>query len=57
MTCPTGKQSFRTELDAKMALAFIARKRHTGRAKEESRAYRCESCRRWHLTSKPVWVA
>jgi hypothetical protein len=46
--CPTtGKFQFRDELAAKIALAKRSRQ-----DKGERRAYRCEFCHRWHLTSK-----
>lgn len=50
--CP-GKVRFRTELDAKIALANIKRKRHR-RAYEERRCYYCVRCKAWHLTHKDL---
>ena len=47
------KRSFRDEVAAKLALATIARKDNTARRKQERRAYRCERCGTWHLTSRP----
>lgn len=47
MACKTHKVPFRSELDAKMALA-----RRVWKDKGETRYYHCEFCRRWHLTSQ-----
>ncbi len=41
------KVRFRTELDAKIALAAVLR-----RDKGEKRIYRCPRCKGWHLTSQ-----
>lgn len=49
--CSSGKQRFRDELSAKMALANIGRQ-DRDQAREQ-RAYRCPSCKGWHLTSQP----
>ena len=49
--CP-GKVCFPTELDAKIALSDLKRKRHK-RAYEERRVYYCAKCKAWHLTHKP----
>jgi hypothetical protein len=45
------KRRYRSEIDAMIALSN-AGNRHDGRAKTESRAYRCPDCKGWHLTSK-----
>lgn len=51
-----GKVRFRTELDAKIALAGTQRQRRgRARTKEEKRYYRCPQCHGYHLTSKPGW--
>ena len=48
-----GKVRYRTELDAKIALARFSRKRHERRPKNERRPYKCPVCRGWwHLTSQ-----
>lgn len=45
------KARYRDELDAMIALANMS---SDDRAKRrEQRAYRCPSCRGWHLTSQP----
>ena len=44
--CKTGKQWYATELAAKAALHFM----RAGRS--EQRAYNCDLCNGWHLTSK-----
>lgn len=50
MSCPTGKVRFRDRIGALMAIAGRGRN-DQGREKTEARAYRCEQCRGWHLTS------
>lgn len=54
------KRRYRTELDAKIALASTARKAATGRKqhdnRDECRTYRCPVCKGWHLTSQAVRV-
>lgn len=50
MAMCTGKQRFRTELDAMLARANW-RKGHK-RTKEVVRQYRCPQCKGWHLTSQ-----
>lgn len=47
-SCTTKKFRYRDKLGAKIALAKAQGKDHG-----ESRAYRCEFCRGWHLTSQP----
>lgn len=49
--CSTGKVRYRDKLGARIALA-----RTWGRARDESRIYRCEFCHGWHLTSQPKRV-
>ena len=51
--CPTGKKRYDTETAADWALAH-AIDVHTleGRAKVERRAYSCDRCAGWHLTSR-----
>lgn len=50
MTCLSGKRRYRDRIGAQLALAVI---RHRGNNKRrETRAYRCPTCRGWHLTSK-----
>ena len=49
-----GKVRFKTELDAKIALAGARRQRRgPARQKDEQRYYRCPECHGYHLTSKP----
>jgi hypothetical protein len=43
----SGKIQYRTEIDAKLAIAGFAAK-----GRDEARAYRCPECRKWHTTSK-----
>jgi len=50
--CPTGKHQYRDEIAAKLALAGAQRKDGSRRGKIEKRAYKCEKCHRWHLTSR-----
>lgn len=46
------KVRYRTEVDAKIAMANIGAKDNPARAKTERRAYRCPKCAGWQLTSK-----
>lgn len=46
------KKRYPTRVDALLALASTSRKRHTRREKDEKRAYECERCGKWHLTSQ-----
>jgi ssDNA-binding Zn-finger/Zn-ribbon topoisomerase 1 len=46
------KVRYRTELDAKIALASTGFKKHERRAKSEQGAYRCPECGAWHLRSR-----
>lgn len=48
-----GKRRFRSELDAKIALATIERVDDPKRAKLPQRAYSCPLCGGAHLTSQP----
>lgn len=47
VTCATGKLRYPDKLAAKIVLAKAQRQDHG-----ELRAYRCEFCRGWHLTSQ-----
>lgn len=49
-----GKRRYRTELEAKIALAGVQRRRETRHdtGKEERRYYRCPACAGYHLTAK-----
>ena len=50
MSC--GKRRYRSEIDAKIALTRIARTGDDSRRdKTPRRAYRCGTCKGWHLTS------
>jgi epoxyqueuosine reductase QueG len=51
-TCPSGKTRYRDAIAAKLALASTARRDGSRRSKLESRVYRCDQCKGWHLTSK-----
>ena len=51
--CPTGKYRFRDRVGALVALAESMRRASGNR--NEVRAYRCELCRGWHLTSKALY--
>lgn len=58
MSACTGKRRFATEIDAKIALSRIDRAGDDqDRQKVPSRAYRCKSCKGWHLTSMPLGKA
>jgi hypothetical protein len=53
----TGKTKFHTEVDAMIFLARVHGKNSRLRklrqqGNEPTRAYRCEFCRNWHLTSQ-----
>jgi hypothetical protein len=47
------KYRYQDRIGALLALASAQRKDGARRAKIESRAYRCEICHGWHLTSRP----
>lgn len=47
--CPTGKEAFASRYAAERVLFQYQIRRHFAL----KRAYRCPSCRAWHLTSKP----
>jgi hypothetical protein len=50
--CPSGKVCYR-RADARNTLAKIRGKRATGKSKRhESKAYECDLCSSWHLTSR-----
>jgi hypothetical protein len=46
------QRRYKDRIAALLALENTGRKRHTGRQKDERRAYRCPDCCGWHLTSK-----
>lgn len=46
----SGKIKWRTELDAKLAMANIDYKMRAATKEKEIRAYRCPFCDYWHLT-------
>ena len=48
------KFRYRDEIAAKLAMAGARRRDGSRRARLEVRAYRCERCKGWHLTSKPL---
>jgi hypothetical protein len=49
--CPSGKQRFRDQHEARLVLAKI-RARKAGRTRiREEQTYRCTACGGWHLTS------
>jgi len=52
MTMCRDKIRYRDRIAALMALASTRRSDSSRRAKTESRAYRCNHCNGWHLTSK-----
>lgn len=45
------KARYRTNLDAKIALAKVGARRDNSH--EESRTYYCDECKAYHLSSKP----
>lgn len=51
MKCVTGKVEYDSQVEARVQLAIfwcsLRRKRH-----KEKRSYKCNLCRKWHLTSK-----
>ena len=50
------KIRYRSEVDAKIALMDIARRRDQGKEnRKECRYYRCPRCRGWHLTKLEAW--
>ena len=53
--CPTGKRGYDYELEALRELRAIRKSgAHDARpGGRERRAYRCEFCDRWHLTTRP----
>ena len=55
----TGKLRFRDKKSAVQVLhtaAAVASLNPASR-RREVRAYKCQDCRGWHLTSRPTWVA
>lgn len=46
------KIRYKDEIAARVALARTTRADGSRREKREQRAYRCTTCRGWHLTSK-----
>ncbi len=50
---PCRKVRYRDRIGAQLALAGLANGhgRHETRPKDERRAYRCPTCKGWHLTS------
>ena len=51
--CKTGKKQFRDEIAAKLAMAVTVHSDRSTRNTAEKRAYSCNFCRKWHLTSQP----
>ncbi|WP_340112642.1 hypothetical protein [Maribellus mangrovi] len=51
MKCPTGKVKFADQVAAEFYLAKL--KKTSCRAVVPQRAYLCEYCNTWHLTSEP----
>ena len=53
--CPkTGKARYRDHASANIAITTIALRNDDERRKRPVRAYYCESCKGWHLTSLPA---
>lgn len=50
----TGKTRFSHEIDAKIFLAKARKRDDPRRTKSLKRAYLCQFCQGWHLTSKEV---
>lgn len=50
--CATGKHRFHDKIAALLALANVQHADKTHRPKIEKRAYRCPTCKGWHLTSR-----
>ena len=52
----TGKEQFRTKLDAELKRSSLSQRAHKHRKnrfrEEATRSYRCEFCGKWHLTSQ-----
>lgn len=49
------KRRYRSEIDAKIALAKIQWQDKSRREKIETRVYKCPKCRGFHLTSRAEW--
>lgn len=47
--CKTGKRRYRDQIAAKLAMASAASK-----GRDEKRAYKCGTCRGWHITSQEI---
>ncbi len=52
MTRPCTKHSYKDQQQATEVLHNIVAKK--GDKKKPCRAYECENCGKWHLTSKPI---
>lgn len=54
--CPTGKESYRDEIEANLKLATLKRLDKTyvrdGKYLSVKRSYKCNQCKYWHLTSR-----
>lgn len=51
--CPTGKRRYKDRIAALLAIESANRRKHERRGKNERRAYLCQMCRYWHVTSEP----
>lgn len=51
-TGPCKKIAYHNEVAARLALATAQRKDMGNRPKIETRAYKCPTCHKWHLTSQ-----
>lgn len=49
------KVRYKDEIKAKFILSQTGGGRHTRRGKDEKRAYPCDVCNGWHLTSRETW--
>ncbi len=52
VVCPTGKIRYRSEDQASRELASTRRPTRFRRRRHERRAYQCDVCHGWHLTSQ-----
>jgi hypothetical protein len=53
-TCPvSGKDRHRTKADAMRVARLVGRRLYSG-TRSWLRAYRCDDCQSWHVTSKPA---
>lgn len=48
---PCKKRKYRDEITAKIALSKVRHQDKSWRGKLECRAYKCPTCKKWHLTS------